>query len=76
VNNLKYAVEQRLRFIDFLVHHYGSINRGALTDYFGISVPQASIDLGDYMKLAPSNLVYDKTLKSYVKGPDFKRVWA
>jgi hypothetical protein len=72
---LKYAIEQRLRFIDFLVHHYGQINRGALTDYYGISIPQASLDIGEYLKIAPQNLVYDKTEKTYRKTPEFKRVW-
>jgi hypothetical protein len=37
-----YAVEQRLRLIDFLVAQYGHVNRSALCDYFGISEQQAS----------------------------------
>ncbi len=76
MKKLKYAVEQRLRFIDFLVDHYGSINRAALTDYFGISVPQASADIADYLELAPVNMMYNPILRSYVKGLEFKRVWA
>ena len=73
---MKYAVEQRLKFIDFLVSHYGSINRSALVDYYGISIPQASLDLRDYMKLAPSNLIYDKVLKTYTRASTFVRVWS
>jgi hypothetical protein len=73
---MKYAVEQRLRFIDFLVHHYGSINREALTDYYGISVPQASHDIGEYVRLAPANITYDKSQKTYLKTAQFVRVWA
>lgn len=76
MNGLTYAVEQRLRFIDFLVAHYGTINRAALVDYFGISVPQASADLGEYMKRAPRNIVYDRKAKTYVRGPEFQRIWA
>ena len=47
-----FALEQRLRFIDFLLDHYGRLNRGALVDYFGISVPQASIDIRTYQEHA------------------------
>jgi hypothetical protein len=59
MSDVRYAIEQRLRFIDFLVAHYGSVNRAALVDYFGISLPQASHDIGDYMKIAAENIVYD-----------------
>jgi len=73
---LKYAVEQRLRFIDFLLHQYGSINRSAVVDYFGLSVPQATKDLKDYMKIAPDNIRYSNSEKVYLANPEFKRVWA
>ncbi|QYW02189.1 hypothetical protein CPT_Sonora_088 [Stenotrophomonas phage Sonora] len=71
----RYAVEQRLRLIDFLLANYGSVGRPQLMDYFGISTPQASDDLSEYRKLAPNNMVYDATLKAYVAGPEFKRVY-
>jgi len=73
---LKYAVEQRLRFIDFLLHQYGTLNRSAIMDYFGVSSPQASRDIQDYIVLAPGNTVYDKNAKTYLRGSGFKRVWA
>ncbi|WP_321904444.1 hypothetical protein [Paraburkholderia tropica] len=76
VSDLKYAVEQRLRFIDFLVAHYGTVNRAALVDYFGISMPCASGDLSEYQEFAPNNIVYDKKAKAYVRSTNFKRVWA
>lgn len=72
---MRYAVEQRLRLIDFLLVHYGTLNRAALVDYFGVSVPQASVDISDYIALAPENLVYDKTAKTYLRTSNFKRVW-
>lgn len=72
---MKYAVEQRLRLIDFLLHHYGSINRSSIMDYFGVSSPQASRDIADYLAIAPGNAVYDKTAKSYIRGSNFSRVW-
>lgn len=72
---MKYAIEQRLRLIDFLVAHYSQINRDALTDYYGISVPQASLDIREYMKLAPANLEYDKVQKTYRKTAQFVRLF-
>lgn len=75
IGRLTYAVEQRLRFIDFLLHQYGTLNRSAGMDYFGISSPQASRDIQDYIALAPENTVYDKTAKTYMRGMKFARVW-
>lgn len=72
---LGYAVVQRIRLIDFLIGHYGSINRSALMDYFGISMPQASADLATYQQIAPLNIVYDKSQKTYCKTEAFARLF-
>lgn len=71
-----WAVEQRLRFIDFLLAEYGTLNRSALTDYYGISSPQASADIADYLHLAPTNAQYDLKAKAYRRTAEFRRVWA
>jgi len=73
---MRYAIEQRLRMLDFLLHQYGSVNRSALEDYFGVSTPQASLDIQEYMRLAPGNAAYCKTAKAYIRTDAFKRVWA
>lgn len=70
-----YAIEQRLRFIDFLVHQYGHVNRSALMDYYGVSMPQASEDIRQYRELAPHNLEYDGSAKTYRQSYCFVRVW-
>lgn len=72
---MTYAQEQRLRFIDFLMHQYGNINRSAIMDYFGISQPCATRDIQEYIALAPENIVYDKNAKTYVRGANFKRIY-
>ncbi len=72
---MNYAIQQRLRLIDFLLCQYGSINRSALTDYFGISVPQASLDLREYQRIAPANTVYDLQAKTYRRKAGFIRVY-
>lgn len=72
---MKYAVEQRLRFIDFLLAQYRHVNRSAIIDYYGLSVPQASADLKQYMDLAPHNVVYNGTTKRYEATAKFERIW-
>lgn len=72
---LSYAVEARMRFIDFLLHEYGNVNRSAIVDFFGLSGPQASNDLGLYMEIAPGNMVYDMSVKSYLRTASFERKW-
>lgn len=75
-NGISYAVEQRLRFIDFLFYQYGVLNRSALMEYFGISQPQASRDIQDYIAMAPGNAVYDQGAKAYLREANFRRVYA
>lgn len=72
-NGRNYAVLQRLRLIDFLLEHYGRINRDSLMDYFGISLPQASHDFAAYQKAAPGNMQYDARQRAYVATAYFKR---
>jgi hypothetical protein len=64
-----------MRFIDFLLAEYGTINRSALMNYFGISAPQASNDFATYMEIAPQNMVYDMSIKTYRVTHEFKRVY-
>lgn len=45
----------------------GWINRIHLQEAFEISMPSASTDLRQYLKLYPRSMVYDKTLKRYRK---------
>ncbi len=73
--SMHYAVQQRLRMIDFLLANYGFVNRGALMDYYGISTPQASMDFRAYMDHCPGNMVYDGSRKTYVRMDDFKRMF-
>ncbi len=63
---------RRLEFIDFRLLWEGRINRSDLTDFFDISVPQASLDLARYQELAPNNLEYDKREKAYLATPKFE----
>jgi predicted DNA-binding transcriptional regulator YafY len=41
-------------------------------DQFGVSVNQASMDLNRYLGFAPDNMLYDKSARTYVRGPGFQ----
>lgn len=75
MEKITYAVEQRLRLIDFLLTHYGTLNRAAIMDFFGVSRVQASIDIQQYLKIAPLNATYDKTAKAYKRTSGFVRIY-
>lgn len=70
--SLRWGVEQKLQFIEFRLFWEGHVNRGDLIDKFGISQNQASGDLNRYIALAPDNMVYDKSGKTYVRSSFFK----
>jgi predicted DNA-binding transcriptional regulator YafY len=68
---VRWGLGKRLEFIEFRAFWQGAVNRSDLSSEFGISVPQASADIGAYQKLAPGNLVYDSSKKRYVSAPGF-----
>lgn len=70
-SNLRWGVEQRLEFLEFRLYWEGRMNRGDLMETFGVSINQASTDLNRYMRLAPENMIYDKSLRSYVPSSTF-----
>ncbi|WP_108485586.1 WYL domain-containing protein [Oceaniglobus ichthyenteri] len=70
-SELRWGVAQRLEFIEFRLFWEGHVNRSDLMEQFGLSVNQASADLNRYIGLAPDNMVYDKSARTYVPGPDY-----
>lgn len=68
---MRWGVEQRLEFIEFRLFWEGSINRGDIVEFFGVSVPQASKDLTLYQERAPGNMEYDGRGKRYVAAEKF-----
>ncbi len=67
--------DRRLEFIDYRLRWDGQINRINLTDFFGISIPQASLDLTMYTKLAPNNLEYDPRARVYRATDSFHSIY-
>jgi hypothetical protein len=73
---VRWGQKRRLEFIEFRLLWEGRVNRSDLINFFGISVPQASLDFAKYRELAPANAVYDGTQKAYLAGADFSPVLA
>ncbi|MFQ5534957.1 MAG: WYL domain-containing protein [Sphingomonadales bacterium] len=73
--NLRWGVERRLEFIEFRLFWEGRVNRSDLIEKFGISINQASGDLSRYLGVAPGNLIYDKSARTYLRGPEFEPVF-
>jgi hypothetical protein len=68
-------LEERLRFIDFILGTFGHFNRAHLMDYWGLSMPQVSLDIQKYIDLCPKNIQYDMSEKVYKRTANFKRKW-
>lgn len=68
---LAWAAMSRLTFLEESIFWTDSVNRKDLIARFGISEQQASGDLTRYQELAPDNLVYDKSDKTYRAGARF-----
>jgi hypothetical protein len=61
----KFSVTLRQIWIDAVVAEDGEINRASICEAFGISVPQASLDLRLYQHANPGRLFYDRSFKVY-----------
>ena len=70
-SEVRWGVAQRLEFIEFRLFWEGHVNRSDLMEHFGLSVNQASSDLNRYIGFAPENMLYDKSARMYVRGPDY-----
>ena len=71
----RWSQERRLEFIDYRLRWDGRLNRSDLIDFFGISIPQASLDIARYSELHPANIRYDRSGRVYLAGEDFEPVY-
>lgn len=62
---------QRFAFIERRLYWEGVLSRQDLVARFGISPPQASMDVQRYDELAPGNVEFDRSRKTYVARPNF-----
>jgi hypothetical protein len=75
-NSLRWSVERRLAFIEERLFWLGEVNRTDLVRRFGVSMSQASGDIGRYLALDPPGVSYDKSAKRYVADESFRPVLA
>jgi len=69
------SVLRRLKFIDFRLSWVGDIGRADLHDQFGISLQQATNDLGTYQEIASENLRYSPQKRRYIADAAFEAVF-
>lgn len=72
VPELRWNVAQRLEFIEFRLLWEGRINRSDVAERFGMTLQQATQDLGLYEQTAPENMSYDRNAKTFVPSPSFR----
>ena len=67
---MSFAMEFRLVFIDAWIETHGEINRDVLSDHFGLSAPQTSIELRRFQDRFPDRIRYDASAKAFVPDSD------
>lgn len=72
---MRHGAEARFEFLEFRAYWHGRFNRSDLITQFGVSQTQASMDLKAYQALAPGNLTYDGTEKTYRPSPVFQPIF-
>lgn len=68
---MNYAVEQRMRFIEFIVDNFEFVRPAHVSEYFGLASAQATRDISMYSRLAPNNIFYLPSEKKWVKKNNF-----
>jgi len=71
---MTWYTEHRLEWIAECLRVYGFINRAHLARKFGISIPQAAIDLRAFKEAYPGMMQYDNRQRVYVAADQPKRV--
>jgi hypothetical protein len=62
---------ERLAYIEVKAFFCGDLTRHDIERRFGVKPAASARDLAAYRRLAPSNLVYDASLRKYLPTPDF-----
>jgi DeoR/GlpR family transcriptional regulator of sugar metabolism len=62
---MRWFIEYRMRWIADRLRKHGHIRRGDLVAEFGMSTPQASVDLRTYSEQNPGSIAYNLKTKRY-----------
>lgn len=63
---MNWFAQQRQEWIAETVRVFGFINREHIVRKFGVSTPQASMDLNEFQRARPGCIAYDKSAKRYI----------
>jgi hypothetical protein len=74
-DSLRWGVTRRMEFLEQRLFWEGRVNRADLIKEFRVSVPQASADLSQYQAMAPGNVEYDRSGKTYLATGRFAPVF-
>ena len=66
----RWFLEYRLAWIKESVEIFGQINRENIIRKFGLSIPQASLDIQEAIKRWPDLMTYNKSTKRYERNGD------
>lgn len=61
-------IERRQWFISFCQEKFGSFNRSDICNTFGVSVPQASLDIRRWLEINPGMAFYNTSRKRYERN--------
>ncbi len=70
-DDVRWGMAQRFELIEWRAYWLRRVNRSDLEERFGVSTPQASVDLRSYQEAVPNNIAYDATAKAYVPTSTF-----
>jgi hypothetical protein len=74
-DRMTYAMEQRMRFIDFQLFHYGNVGRPQIIDFFAVNSATATRDFALYDDLFPGNARLCTITKRWVPTANYKRMY-
>lgn len=63
----KWFAQHRQEWIAETLRVFGFINREHIERKFGVSTPQASLDLAEFQREHPGMITYDRSSKRYVR---------
>lgn len=66
----RWFLEYRLAWIKESVEIFGQINRENIIRKFGLSIPQASLDIQETIKRWPDLMTYNRSTKRYERNGD------
>jgi predicted DNA-binding transcriptional regulator YafY len=75
-NSENWSARARLVYIERIAYWRGFLRRADISKHFGVSVPQASADIAEYLRINPGSLDYDRSAKRYVATKDYApKLW-